>query len=221
MRCDNCGWNNPEGIEKCQKCNQALLPVIEQPVFIPETKASPIPAKDMPYKATTIDAGKSADSNIEEFKTTECQNCSYPLTSSTDICPNCGTKCNQQEEVKAAVRKNVVDMKKTVLELDRTVHAYSNPQNSIFTEKLTPLDNFDGSFKRIELNKNEFSVGKTELNGNRVTSDIQAVFTNKEGKWFIRNSSEAPMMTFVSASHDIELHKGDIVVIGNVRYIFE
>lgn len=24
MRCTNCGWDNPEGIERCQKCNQSL-----------------------------------------------------------------------------------------------------------------------------------------------------------------------------------------------------
>lgn len=24
MRCNNCGWDNPEGIERCQKCNQPL-----------------------------------------------------------------------------------------------------------------------------------------------------------------------------------------------------
>ena len=219
MRCDNCGWNNPEGIEKCQKCNQVLQPVIEQPAFVPETKVSPMPANDMSYKATTIDAGKFANSNVKEIKTIECPKCSYPLTGGTDICPNCGTNCIQSQEANVMGSKS--DMKKTVLEFDRTAHAYTESQNTRFTDKLTPIDNFDGSFKQIELEKNEVAVGKNELNGNMISTDVQTLFTNRDGKWFIRNSEDAPMMTFVSASHEIELRKGDIVVIGNVRYMFE
>jgi hypothetical protein len=219
MRCDNCGWNNPEGLEKCQKCNQTLQPAIEQPAFVPETKVSPLPANDMSYKATTIDAGKFANSNVKENKTIECPKCSYPLATDTDICPNCGTNCNQNQETN--VMNSRVDMKKTVLEFDIDAHTYSGLHNTRYTDKLTPLDNFDGSFKHIELDKAEVSVGKNELNGDRISNDVQTLFTNRDGKWFIRNSEDAPMMTFVSASHEIELRKGDIVVIGNVRYIFE
>ena len=35
MRCKNCGWDNPDGCEKCEKCNSAL----DSSAYIPEVES--------------------------------------------------------------------------------------------------------------------------------------------------------------------------------------
>ena len=47
MRCDNCGWMNPEGAENCQKCNQKLRPSHfeeHKVVNVPKQEPAPVPA---------------------------------------------------------------------------------------------------------------------------------------------------------------------------------
>ena len=40
MRCTNCGWENPEGAQRCEKCNSPLVgaPVYEPKAEEPQTK---------------------------------------------------------------------------------------------------------------------------------------------------------------------------------------
>lgn len=60
MRCINCGWNNPDGLKRCQKCNQPLpvAPVAKEQK--PTEKAKP----DLSFQATMRDATRSG---IEEI----------------------------------------------------------------------------------------------------------------------------------------------------------
>lgn len=53
-----------------------------------------------------------------------------------------------------------------------------------------------------------------------VAEDVQAAFEFENGQWSVSDRS-GKNTTFVCASHRIALEKGDIIVIGNRRYIFE
>lgn len=64
MRCVNCGWNNPDGITKCQKCNQPL-PVV--PVSN-EKKTNEKLKPDVSYQATMRDVTRI---NHEEKRATK------------------------------------------------------------------------------------------------------------------------------------------------------
>ncbi len=173
MRCDNCGWNNPDGLTKCQKCNQELksAPNFNQTVMAPNREHS-VPVQE-----------------VEE--PVACTRCGYPLSAANSYCPNCGTQVSHilpnpspaasqnaktvrvlpdefmmesgSEVLKATVREipvellsdnpimNHIDNAKTVRvlpeELLQDEPAASVPapaKPELPVFKLVPIDNFDG-----------------------------------------------------------------------------
>ena len=96
MRCDNCGWMNPEGVENCQKCNQKLrLSPVEEPKKV--NAPAPEPAPSAPAVVF-------------------CDKCGREYSLQMPSCPHCGftnpkfQECS--EPVAPAAPKN--DMNKTV-----------------------------------------------------------------------------------------------------------
>lgn len=89
MRCDNCGWPNPEGVERCQKCNQKLRVSVCEEV---EPVKTVIP--QMPNTATVY-----------------CNKCGREYASHMPSCPNCGFT---NTELKAAQPLDKSSLKRTV-----------------------------------------------------------------------------------------------------------
>lgn len=83
MRCDNCGWGNPDGAERCQKCNQ-VLPQIQQTM------------ENDPLAEILAAVNKNKQNTAEsvivpvESQSTVCHKCGYPKLSTDENCPNCG-----------------------------------------------------------------------------------------------------------------------------------
>ena len=78
MRCSNCGWNNPDGVDKCQKCNQPLAKEVESP-------------------------SKSSDGGLDEML--KCSNCGYVISSDMQKCPYCGVALNAQSDASSDVKQ--------------------------------------------------------------------------------------------------------------------
>ena len=71
MRCDNCGWMNPEGVENCQKCNQKLkVSQIEAPKVVQTPKPEPEP--------------------VVAPAVINCDKCGREYSMQMPSCPNCG-----------------------------------------------------------------------------------------------------------------------------------
>lgn len=68
MRCNNCGWSNPDGLDKCQKCNQPLQ------------TSSIVKQEDR----------RGLGSLIKEGGVAGCPYCGYPIADNCETCPNCG-----------------------------------------------------------------------------------------------------------------------------------
>jgi hypothetical protein len=68
MRCKNCGWENPEENERCEKCDASLG------LAMKETAAGKYPP------AADFDAKKTLAG---------CPQCGYPMRASDQRCPNC------------------------------------------------------------------------------------------------------------------------------------
>ena len=60
----------------------------------------------------------------------------------------------------------------------------------------------------------------TEPNNMYITSKQQAVIVNENGKWYIEDKSEL-QTTYLYVSGKREIHSGDIILLGNRRFIFE
>ena len=92
MRCDNCGWMNPEGAENCQKCNQKLRPSHfeeHKVVNVPKQEPAPVPA------------------------VVNCDKCGREYSLQMSSCPHCGfSNPKFQEDSAPAPKAN--DMNKTV-----------------------------------------------------------------------------------------------------------
>ena len=112
-RCDNCGWYNPDTLDKCEKCGETLPEISEQensepsseslePGFTPahplsETEPKPTPdqrrrrSSNAGFAATMMRAGEMFDTdNKEKVVPGTCPKCHYPLVGNPVTCPNCG-----------------------------------------------------------------------------------------------------------------------------------
>ena len=73
----------------------------------------------------------------------------------------------------------------------------------------------------IELEEGEAVLTRdnTEPGNPSITSKEQALVTFSDGHWYIENRSEQST-TFVLANKKIELHDGDIILLGNRMFEF-
>ncbi|MDR1680342.1 MAG: FHA domain-containing protein [Prevotellaceae bacterium] len=91
MRCKNCGWENPGGNAKCEKCNAPLT--------------GSMGASDELYQSD-----ETARESFNPKNTARgCPNpeCGYPVKPSDEICPNCGCPLRGADDAPVATGKPV------------------------------------------------------------------------------------------------------------------
>jgi hypothetical protein len=81
-------------------------------------------------------------------------------------------------------------------------------------EQIMPFaTKFEGS--SIELNRNN-----TDRDNKTITSKVQARLVCVDGKWFIEDHSKMKT-TFVRSASRIELHSGDVILMGDRQFLFD
>ena len=90
--------------------------------------------------------------------------------------------------------------------------------------KLTPLPlapNEKHMPKELELKGevNELNRGNLDPDNFTISQKIQAELTCKNGKWFIKDQSPYKT-TYILASEETPLKSGDIILMGNRRFVF-
>lgn len=173
----------------------------------------------------------------------QCPKCGYPIRPGTDKCPHCKFSIGQtmpepdynaRPESKENTRENRPYRPTSLTGQDAksgpspkyrgtTVNPYMMNLELEPTFILKPLKKFN---ERHELEEREYEGDSVVLNRSNteeknasITSREQAVVTNVGGKWFIEDKSEQKT-TFVQASHQVELHDGDIILLGNRLFEF-
>ena len=88
--------------------------------------------------------------------------------------------------------------------------------------KLVPMDNFDGLCGEVVLSDRSVVINRASIDPENLTVDesAHASFTCEDGEWFVNNLSKS-RTTYVSTDRKVKLSKGDIIIIGNRRYIFQ
>ena len=255
MRCDNCGWSNPDHLTKCQKCNQDLVaPVSAAPAPVAASNA---------INQTIIEPSRQGAAQ-QSSSAASCLRCGYPLSAESQFCPNCGTQAQQAAPAPAAHAKTVMVLPEEFLEPAQDTHKVETLKatvreipaelmnNARFSQtvrvlpeemlvdaepeipvapaqpaepsfKLTPMDNFDGATsKAVEQTGASVSVKRETLvaEGTYVPEGLDVEFTCADGQWSVLDKS-CSKAVFVSASHPVSLQPGDVIVIGNRRFIFE
>ena len=217
MRCQFCGWDNPQGKVSCEKCNK---PLTGHDAEEAKTVASNEANHDRPTdrqvggafnpKATvreTPDAGKP--NNMDP---NECPKCGYPLENGE--CSACGYKAAGVSAPEVA--KVAAEARKTM----RPIRKGEKPG----TFKLVPLSEEtgmpEGDGLVYEGNEVILNRDNTDPKNTTITSQQQACLSFENEKWCIVDRSEYKS-TFVQASRKIDLQQGDLILVGNQLYRFE
>lgn len=212
MRCQFCGWDNPEGKETCEKCNKPLVSketVVRQP-------ENPKPnAMDRPTDRK-VDGIFNPKATVREFSSdsrpvNECPDCGYPMENGE--CSACGYRENTN---KPESEKVIDEVRKTLRPVRKGSQACGF--------KLVPLSEETGLPEGDELvYEGKIQIlnrDNTDPANSTITSQEQARLIFNEGKWSIEDKSEY-RTTFVQASRNIELQPGDLILLGNQLYRFE
>lgn len=218
MRCTNCGWENPEGAQRCEKCNSPLVgaPVYEPKAEEPQTK----------MKSTVREPLDSFE--LKQEKGHNCPECGFPLREGTQRCPNCGKEFGAQAAGPAASPAGAPFVAPAPAagfanKYGATVNPWSNP-NAGKVFKLQPIawDNEPGELPAMTYTGTVVGLNRenTDPTNNSITSKTQAEITNENGKWFIEDKS-TQQSTFVHAGRKMELVDGDVIILGNRRFVFK
>lgn len=214
MRCQFCGWDNPEGKTSCEKCNKPLLDGSNN-----ETDS--VALQDRHPKATVLQGASSfnpretvrenAAFQSQPAQSASCPECGFPLESGS--CANCGFtgKKVEPEKIKSEDNPRMTIRPKR-----------KEAKEGSFT--LTPISEENGMPEgdSILFEGNEVSLNRsnTAPKNTTITSAEQAVISCEDGKWSIKDKSELKT-TFVQAEQAIELKSGSLILLGNQLYRFD
>lgn len=191
MRCTNCGWDNADQNTRCEKCNAPL----DNPIGF-----------------------KPVSTIRETVPETEGGGRPYPPT--------------EREPVEEPTRPTAPETEPSSNETPgypKTINPYSGPMPGpgfpmMSYCKLTPqpmVPNEKHMPKELELKGeyNELNRGNLDPDNFTISQKIQAELTCKNGKWFIKDQSPYKT-TYILASEETPLKSGDIILMGNRRFVF-
>ena len=214
MRCKNCGWENPNGLTNCEKCNTPLGGAINnQPAFgtIQEAPQA-TPLNKTVFEADVFPQAASAANT--------CPNCGYPMRPGVTDCPNCHQQpasapqpaprpaAPAPQQVKAA------PMQGTVNPWVQVAPAYKCSLQPVEQQGVeTP--------ETLNLKGDSHELNRTNLDpeNQTITSKVQAQLTCEDGLWYIQDKS-AQHTTFIYAGEKTPLKDGDVILMGNRQFIF-
>jgi hypothetical protein len=87
---------------------------------------------------------------------------------------------------------------------------------------LKDSDDIDDTKKTLRFEGEKVSLNRENLEPENftITSKVQAEIKLVDGQWYIENKSGLKT-TFIQVLHPVRLNKGDVIVMGNKRFLFE
>lgn len=216
MRCKFCGWPNPDGKDRCEKCNKPLdnSSEIKDNMATIDNHDRPTErqANNFNPKATLPEyAVKEQQMNIK----TECPECGYTLDNDGK-CSSCGYSVNGTPEKEQETISSSNQGRKTMRPIRK------GEKEGRFV--LTPISEENGLPEGDPLifEGNEVSLNRdnTAPKNQTITSQTQAVVRCENGKWSIIDKSEYKT-TFVQARDTIDLENGGLILLGNQLFKFD
>ena len=204
MRCNNCGWDNPSGQTRCEKCNAPLESEVHTPQAPVERPASP---------------------NIPRIR--RCPVCDYPLRPNVWKCPNCkwDDEMWQNQETIGWMREEYHKRRNnaaTPQDSDGTINPWVQvaQPNKCHLEPVPQVGVDTPEKVVLKGDKHELNRATLDPDNYTITSKVQAEITCRDGKWFIEDKS-AQQTTFIHVSSATELKDGDVILMGNRQFIFK
>ena len=166
----------------------------------------------------TIDV-KSGNSSIEkEDLMIECDNCKEKISALYKYCPYCATEVVKKT---VAFRKKRKKNSTTQSSIESHPEEQTKPQNLHCHLSLLPDDEEDvkAITNNYEGNNVILNRANTEPDNQSITSKEQAELIYENGQWYIENRSHYGT-TFLAVNRRLPLIPGDIVMLGDRRFIF-
>lgn len=242
MRCKNCGWENPEGRQNCEKCNTPLQggnPVSYQ---APQSPAASSPQQEVlrgtVHESDVFGSAGPAASGSASSGMSQCPHCGYPVRPGMDACPNCNEPIAQSPASPQAFKPQPPQGNRPAPQAGfaqnppkaggnprymGTVNPWSKPQNSTFCT-LRPIswenENIQHEAKTYSGESVELNRANTDPNNQSITSKVQAELTFENGEWYIEDKSTLKT-TYLHVARKTKLEDGDIIILGNRQFEFK
>lgn len=231
MRCKNCGWENPGGNTKCEKCNAPLKGSMVENNG-PRESHSPV-AEELKKTIPESKVHLSGSDNEEKESLSTCPKCDYPVSNGMNVCPHCGTALRKREAQiqKSTCPKCGTEVTKSIrfcpacgMQLKMgTVNAWERPQQGYFcTLKPVAWKDEEVLYNPISYSGEIISLNRanTDPNNNTITSKEQAQLIHEGDSWYIENRSEQ-QTTFIRVGKRTKLESGDVIILGNRLFEFK
>lgn len=247
MRCQFCGWDNPEGKTSCEKCNKPLVSS-HSGSYQPFAGGSQNHGRPTDRQAAvggslrkTVREGgaaaAAAPGGMPERVPTQyvCPMCGYPMEHG--VCASCGYEAGADVGgANSANGANGAAGSKSAAAPQAQAAGVAVPSDARKTMRpkrkgekegmfsLTPISEDtgqpEGEAMRYEGNEVLLNRDNTDPRNKTITSHGQAEVVFADGKWTIRDKSQLKT-TFVQAGDPVELKDGAIILLGNQLYRFD
>lgn len=216
--------NDGDGLKKTVMENQIFGPSVEQPIQeTPTASETECPKCGYPMRTDAI----------------KCPNCNFSATHSAEQHSNndnsgVGGGYQRRPTRMAADIPDQIEEEQPVLKKTRKAtegggkfNGTINPYMQNYMEEpafiLEPIQRMNERkpIEPVEFEGSEVTLSRdnTEPGNPTISSKEQSKITHNEGHWFIEDMSDQKT-TFVQAGQKIELHDGDIILLGNRLFKF-
>lgn len=213
MRCKNCGWENPDNLTRCEKCNTPLDGV--------SFNAAPAAVAQQNFNKTVNEAVVFPDAPVGG--TNVCPQCGYPMRPGVNVCPNChygSTEIEPQARPAAApVRPASKQVKATPAQGTVNPWVQVAPANKCVLEPVAQEGIESPAALHLKGDAHELNRANLDPENQTITSKVQACLTCEDGQWFIKDKS-AQHTTFIYAGEKTALKDGDVILMGNRQFVF-
>jgi len=214
MRCNNCGFENASDATHCIKCNMALDRTAVKQAVIPTRQ-------EAPYAGTIADSQLSRLTPPPPGNTPvsliQCPHpdCGYPYSSELKVCP----RCQRPAATAARPSTSTIDPYRIKITTETppappVCHLLPVTKAGEQIETAPKKLSFTYQHQSIELNRDNLDPGNPSITGK-----VQAELTFEDGAWQLKDKSEL-QTTFLLASEPTPLKDGDILLLGDRKFIF-
>jgi uncharacterized Zn finger protein (UPF0148 family) len=221
MRCKNCGWDNPNNNVQCEKC-MAPLEKHDTDTLYAAGRTLPPTDNAAPDK---INFNATLHENVSF-----CSSCGYRLRAGDASCPACGTAAGTAaDDMPQPLEADTAESPEAPSgSLTETVNPWETTDNAPLQNipacTLTPVaEDFPAQQSPASL---KYAGSEIILNRNNtdpanatVSSHEQAALICDSGEWFIEDRSRMKT-TFVRPRERMKLKDGDMILMGNRRFLF-
>ena len=229
MRCKNCGWDNPGGNSKCEKCNAPLSD------YMPEQRAPNYgnTAEDYSPRATVVGGFTPPQDDFNPHSTAlGCSQCGYPVRPADVGCPMCGFQMpGHRKAQEEAVKEPEVVKKATPVGtiIQGVSHAKEEADKErkkltgfLVSYSLSP----NGEFFPLYEGKN--IIGRAETANIRIQNDTAisdrhlSILYRAVDRKFKFKDEQSSNGTFINGEllDDGELKNLDMIRVGTTRLLF-